>query len=328
MRVYLATAYKQGIALRHLKNAARLDRFHVHEIAESPDQADVILFVENGELDDPFYAKLLRHPFVTEERERTFMYNEWDYPWCVLPGLYVGMPRRSFDAQRQASFCYLFTPNEFIADFARSRTVPDLLFSFAGARNHRLRKRVLALSDPRAHVEDTHAFSIWRSHEPEEVLKLKRIYAEVLGRSKFVLCPRGAGTSSFRLFETLEAGRVPVIISDQWVPSEGPDWSFAVRVPESAIASIPDTLRNLESEAHDRGRAARAAWEEWFAPDVTFHRAVELLVALRQRGATRRRVRDQLPDLEHLRMRTKLALRDNAGRDLLLRLLRGKQSAK
>ena len=30
-------------------------------------------------------------------------------------------------------------------------------------------------------------------------------------RSKFFLCPRGTGTSSIRLYETLSAGRVPVI---------------------------------------------------------------------------------------------------------------------
>ena len=35
----------------------------------------------------------------------------------------------------------------------------------------------------------------------------------MLRQSKFVICPRGVGTSSIRLFECLRAGRVPIIVA-------------------------------------------------------------------------------------------------------------------
>src|SRR2546423_4170060 len=40
---------------------------------------------------------------------------------------------------------------------------------------------------------------------------------EICKASKFILCSRGVGTSSVRLFDTMRMGRVPVILSDQWL---------------------------------------------------------------------------------------------------------------
>ena len=81
--------------------------------------------------------------------------------------------------------------------------------------------------------------------------------------------------SSWRLFETLKAGRVPVIISDQWVPPEGPAWeSFSVRVPERNVAAIPTLLERLEPRAAEMGCQARRAYEHWFAAETAFHTVV------------------------------------------------------
>ena len=50
-----------------------------------------------------------------------------------------------------------------------------------------------------------------------------------------MICPRGWGSSSIRLFEVMEMGRVPVIISDAWV-NEAPKWAdFSVRVSEADV---------------------------------------------------------------------------------------------
>ena len=101
-----------------------------------------------------------------------------------------------------------------------------------------------------------------------------------MARSDYVLCPRGIGTSSFRLFEAMEAGRAPVIISNDWVQPGFIDWDFAVRIAENDIGCIPDYLAAIRDEAKDRGRAARAAWEQWFAPDRLFNSAAQVLAEL------------------------------------------------
>ena len=89
----------------------------------------------------------------------------------------------------------------------------------------------------------------------------------------------------------MQAGRAPVIISDHWVAPPQVDWSFAIRVREKDIADIPDILQSYEAEAIDRGRAARLAWEEVYAPDVLFDTAVETIEGLAQKSlhASRRR---------------------------------------
>jgi hypothetical protein len=313
MRIYLTTAYNQGVALRFLRTAAASDRFGVHEIVRQPESADAILFVENAEPEDPFYRRLLRHPLVRESGHRVFMYNEFDLPYCALPGLYVSMPRSSFDETRQLAFPYLFRPNEFVSEVYGQLTPRDLLFSFMGARNHRIRRRLIAMTHPRAQLEDTSSFSIWFSKDPSEMTTRKRLYADLLARSKFVLCPRGAGTSSYRLFEAMEAGRAPVVISDRWKEPTGPDWSsFLVRIAEADVQRIPDVLKELESQAGDRGRAARAAWEEWFAPDSIFHHAVEGIATLMEKDPQRPSWRMRLHELQIVRSRASQALRRSA----------------
>jgi hypothetical protein len=86
----------------------------------------------------------------------------------------------------------------------------------------------------------------------------------------------------------MKAGRVPVIISDQWVPPVGPLWkTFSIRVNEREIDRIPGLLEDYEPQAQAIAMAARAAWEEWFSIEAVFHRIVEWCLELRQRSATR-----------------------------------------
>jgi len=146
----------------------------------------------------------------------------------------------------------------------------------------------MSLKHPRAHLKDTSALVpadekkknfFMVDYRPNDSLD----YGSVLARSKFVICPRGYATSSWRLFETMKAGRVPVIVSDQWVPPEGPAWeSFSIRVGESDVAQIPGILEQHESMAEHMGQLARATWEEWFSRETCFHRIVEWCLRLKQ----------------------------------------------
>ena len=120
---------------------------------------------------------------------------------------------------------------------------------------------------------------MWDSDDAERRVQGQN-FAEVMAESHYVLCPRGLGTSSFRLFEAMEAARAPVIISDHWVPPPQVDWSFAVYVRENEIARIPDKLRAIADESVDRGRAARDAWQAVYAPERLFDTAMESLALL------------------------------------------------
>ena len=285
MNIFLTSAYESHGQLDVLRMLAGTDSSGRHRVVDSAEQADAILFVENAQFDDYFYKALKNHPLVQKYPEKVFMYNEVDTPWCTLPGLYCSMPSRHFNHEKQMAFPYLSNPNPHISGIYRQSTSRRWLFGFVGSASHKVRWDILALSHPEAAIHDTSAFDAWRCNElvrsPET-----RLYAEVMAGSDFILCPRGLGTSSSRLFESLEAGRAPVIVSDNWVAPKHIDWSFAVRVSEWNVHTIPSLLESIQDEAADRGHAARQAWESAYAELTLFDTLVdslEILLRKRQR---------------------------------------------
>ena len=78
-------------------------------------------------------------------------------------------------------------------------------------------------------------------------------------------------------------GRVPVILSDEWLPPAGPDWEkFSLRLPERDAVRVPGLLEERADEALEMGRVARAEWEKNFSPDMIFHRIVELCLEIQK----------------------------------------------
>lgn len=255
-----------------LEALAALDRFGVHELVGEPEAADVILFVQCHVVDWRLEA-ILAHPIARRYWGKVMVYDERDRPWLSFPGAYVCAPARTFDERRQRAASYVHVPE---AAGASARD-PDLLFSFVGSATARCRRSLLELRHPDAIVEEVRDFMFWDSDAPGYAQRRDR-YRDVLARSRFVLCPRGRGTSSFRLYEALAAGRVPVIISDEWVAPEGPNWSaFSLRVRESQIGGLEELLEHRTSDWAAMSKAATEAYEAYFSDSARFHRLGELL---------------------------------------------------
>lgn len=279
MKLLLTSAYSTHTGLDALLRCAQLDRIRNHQVCSDPDEADAILFVENTQFDDILFKDLLQHPLVEQYREKAFMYNEMDRPWDALPGLYCCLTRKHINEKRHRAFAYLTTPNPYISSIHNQQIERRWLFSFMGSMSHRCRRPLLHLKQPDSFIRDTSDFNVWQSDDAELQIR-GQDYAEVLAASDFVLCPRGIGTSSIRLYETLEVGRVPVIISDHWVPPAETDWRFAIQVEEARVASIPGLLRALANEAFERGQEARQAWLNAYAPDTLFNTAADSIAQL------------------------------------------------
>jgi hypothetical protein len=266
-----------------LRSYAPLDSVGHHQLCTDAAEADAILFVENTQFDDLFFSRLLEHPLVTDYSDKVFMYNEMDRPWDVLPGLYCCLTRRHIDPTRHRAFAYLYSPNPYVSEVYHQTRECRWLYSFMGSMSHACRRPVMRLQHPDGFVRDTSDFNVWTS-DPQQLQVRGREYASTLAASQFVLCPRGIGSSSMRLYETLEAGRVPVIISDHWVPPEETDWSFAVQVEERRVSSIPGLLSSMAGEAVQRGEAARQAWLHSYAPDTLFNTVGDSLQSLLDSG--------------------------------------------
>jgi hypothetical protein len=205
--------------------------------------------------------------------EKSFAYYEGDSPPNFLHGLHSSASKALSDSGRFQGCAYavhqLCYPNPCPSVAELAATPKDLLFSFAGRASHRVRQKLFAQNCNRADVliEDTTSYYHF-TNRTEDCAPGRQRYWQMAARSKYALCPRGAGRSSMRIFEMMEAGIAPVIISDDWLPPLGPSWNeFALFVPEREINSIYEKVKAHEAEYIDRGHLARQAWEQYFSPE-------------------------------------------------------------
>lgn len=287
-RIHLLTAYPENdsrgrIGYLSFKENALADRMKVHQLVENPEEADIILFVEVDV--GRFSEKVLRHPCLKRFREKCFILSS---DWRVIPfvpGIYTALEKSWYLPRRSRPGFYLSC---FINPLIKFETNPDrdLLYSFMGdLQTARVRKALARLEHPRGFFVDTsleNQDAMSKSNAEQRAVFWNR-YVEIARRSKFILCPRGIAPSSIRLFETMYMGRVPVILSDEWVRPEGPQWEkFSIQIPERDAQSIPRLLEEKEAAAFEMGLLARTEWEKYFSPDILFHRAVELCLEIQK----------------------------------------------
>jgi hypothetical protein len=291
--------------LEQMCERARQDRFGVHEAVDEPAAADVILFVETHAGAGHYFQLVRGHPVYREFHERCYLFCSDDRIVPFVPGVFASVEARWHAPAWTRSGPYIDVRETDGLYFEPGRA-PSRLFSFVGATsNHRLRRRVMALRHPDGLILDVSAQSLAveeRRRSPAMQTEWRRRYAQSIHESAFVLCPRGAGASSRRIFEAMMLGRVPVIVSDQWVPPRGPEWeSFSLRVAERDVPRIPGMLEERAPDAAGMGALARAEWLDWFSEEACFHRTVGWCLELAEASPSRGGVRRHLPHLQMLR---------------------------
>ena len=85
--------------------------------------------------------------------------------------------------------------------------------------------------------------------EDDRHKKKTSAYNEYLMKSVFSLCPSGSGPNSIRLWESLGAGSIPIVLADTLdLPKHELMEKAIIRVKESELDSLYDTLSNMSDD--------------------------------------------------------------------------------
>jgi len=94
-------------------------------------------------------------------------------------------------------------------------------------------------------------------------------YDNLLSNSTFCLVPRGRRLGSFRFLETLQAGCLPVILSNSWqLPfDEVIDWSSAsLSLDERMLLQVPEMLHTVSGpEVFSRRQQTQVIWDNYLS---------------------------------------------------------------
>ena len=145
------------------------------------------------------------------------------------------------------------------------RTIP---ISFVGSLTHPIRHAICSA------LQGKHGVFLnateWTSAVPHDRVDL---FKQVTQRSIFSLCPRGYGATSYRLYEAMQLGAIPIYVSDKhllpW--SDELDWAqFCVIVRPGDIQNIPQmTLGIPASKIKKMQETLAEVWEKYFTIEAT-----------------------------------------------------------
>jgi hypothetical protein len=249
---------------------------------ETPEEAEIILFAETHADDSEHIdavVRVVQSPLYRDFKHKCAVHSGKDFPRLLLPGVYPSIPERWARWLQCYGGPYLAPQNPYLENGHGWDGEVTSLAGFLGACERKrvrvnlkkLKKHALMTDWTKITVTDSTKEFVGslRSGNLSHHLELKRIFVRQLLSSKFALCPRGTGPSSFRIFEAMQLGRAPVIIADDWTPPLGPDWPcFSIRIPERQMHEIPKVLGEREADWQIMGQRARKAWAEWCAPST------------------------------------------------------------
>jgi hypothetical protein len=101
-----------------------------------------------------------------------------------------------------------------------------------------------------------------------------QFFRDTMKDTLFALCPRGYGKTSFRLYEAIQMGCIPVVVYDQrWLPFEDVlDWnSFAVLCHRSEIAGLYGRLKSIPAETLSKMSATLKLVQPMFTIEAMHH---------------------------------------------------------
>jgi len=133
----------------------------------------------------------------------------------------------------------LCTPHKFNYDQKEIKKIYKA--SFVGNLTHAIRAQIInELSGKEGYYISTQKHGLYE-------------YCKIIAQSKYVLCPRGYGQSSFRIQEAIDFGAIPIYISDEHIyPYGNVNLTQDITFEEIQSATIDEIIKNeIEPKYND-----------------------------------------------------------------------------
>ena len=150
--------------------------------------------------------------------------------------------------------------------------VEDAGIGFCGVPNHPSRQHLLTALQSQNQIPTAFIFRdrfwgrIREQSTPEEVKRLRQEYENNMRDNPFIVCSRGAGNYSIRFYETLRAGRIPILLDTEMVfPLEElidyREFVICEATPELVLERIQEWLKTRDIQSIQR--QCRSVWETY-----------------------------------------------------------------
>ncbi|MFI0347198.1 MAG: exostosin family protein [Chthoniobacterales bacterium] len=288
MKIYVAAAspsntrqYKKLLELWTISSKK-------HQICNTPEEADFIIITD---IAGPGWFKDLRNHAAIKKPSQCFAVSDADYPMPLLHGVYTSHSKKLKFSSRFRTGAYNLFPekskNLIVQQSATNAYLEpkNFLYSFIGQDSSSVRLilfKMLSKKKDVLIVNSTEKFNAYHL-KGENPKREQRSYVKTIIESKFALCPKGTSGASMRLFEVMQLGVAPIIISDEWILPKGPLWQeFAIVIKEKNIHQIDSILRDCENEYAIMGKKAQLAYKSFFADNVYFDYLINQLIDIKK----------------------------------------------
>jgi len=252
-----------------------------YKITNDPIKADVILVCDVGFLN--YGENILKNKFIKKFLNKCFILSITDRPIPVFRGILTSGEKSFINFGRIRTISYNGYSDNFKNPFISNYSFEDnpnikkeYFFSFIGRDSDPVRKEIFNIKYKRKDIfllDSTNTFNLYETNI--DFLNKQKQYCDVMIRSKFVLCPRGWGATSFRLFEAMKLGLVPVIISDEWILPKGPKWEdFSIIISKKDIMHLEEKMLERENDFAEMGLLAKNAFDKYFEDNVIFEKII------------------------------------------------------
>ena len=161
-------------------------------------------------------------------------------------------------------------------DITNKNLKKETVASFVGSLTHPIRLKMATV------LSNDKNYQIWLKHWSPSIDKNEfELFLDCAAKSKFLLCPRGYGLNSFRLYESFQIGCVPVIITDNpYLPwTDEINWNdFSILITEKDIPNIKNILENIGDEHYQKLlKNGQLLYFDYFSMDGLYNNIIKRL---------------------------------------------------